>query len=325
MALEVKLRAEIRAGEFLRELIPHEGGRPPKQGQDVPVLRDLGVKPQESKRWQRMAALPPERREEYIARAPRATQGRLLNLASRLTPAPERPELVMETLPDDIVKLITENIRLGDFQEVLGDVADNSVDLIVTDPLWGEEHLHLWDALRVFAVRVLKPGGRIAVYCGILDLPTVWGWASPGSGLEFQRQTILVHRNSAKTLTRPGVRNVHTTVYIFAKPPAENIEQKRDDVIDIKHRERDLYHYQKEVEGFKHFIEILSNPGGLIIDPFAGSGTAAVAALELDRKFIVCDNNPEAVDIARERVAKAIVRLRVDRERRRRRGKVVGG
>ena len=43
-------------------------------------------------------------------------------------------------------------------------------------------------------------------------------------------------------------------------------------------------------------------PAGLVLDPFVGSGTSAVVAQRLGRKFIGIDNNPEYCAMARERV-----------------------
>ena len=38
-------------------------------------------------------------------------------------------------------------------------------------------------------------------------------------------------------------------------------------------------------------------PGGVVADFFAGSGTAGAAALELGRRFLLVDSNPDAVDV----------------------------
>lgn len=43
-------------------------------------------------------------------------------------------------------------------------------------------------------------------------------------------------------------------------------------------------------------------PGGIVIDPFAGSGTTLVAAKKLGRGFLGCDLNPEYVKVARNRL-----------------------
>jgi DNA modification methylase len=36
-----------------------------------------------------------------------------------------------------------------------------------------------------------------------------------------------------------------------------------------------------------------SNPGDVVLDPFAGSGTTGVEALKLGRRFIGCEISPE--------------------------------
>jgi site-specific DNA-methyltransferase (adenine-specific) len=38
-----------------------------------------------------------------------------------------------------------------------------------------------------------------------------------------------------------------------------------------------------------------------VLDFFAGSGTTGVAALELGRRFILVDNNPEALEVMARR------------------------
>jgi len=59
----------------------------------------------------------------------------------------------------------------------------------------------------------------------------------------------------------------------------------------------------KPSELFKWCIEKYSEPGDLILDPFMGSGTTAVACKLLDRNFIGIEINPDYVDIANKRLA----------------------
>jgi DNA modification methylase len=47
-------------------------------------------------------------------------------------------------------------------------------------------------------------------------------------------------------------------------------------------------------------------PGGVVLDPFCGSGTACVAAAKLGRRFIGVDANPAYIEIARRRCQEVV-------------------
>lgn len=95
-AAEAHVRTQRRAGELLSELQKHRGGRPSKTASSVdgvsesppPTLRDLGIDSHESHRWQRIARVPEDVFEKYIAtcRAKRTeiTTANVLALARQL-------------------------------------------------------------------------------------------------------------------------------------------------------------------------------------------------------------------------------------------------
>ena len=66
-------------------------------------------------------------------------------------------------------------------------------------------------------------------------------------------------------------------------------------------KEKTGYPTQKPLGILKRIIAASSNPGDLVFDFFAGSGTTGAAALELGRKFLLVDSNPEAIEVMRER------------------------
>ncbi|MFH1145172.1 MAG: site-specific DNA-methyltransferase [Candidatus Eisenbacteria bacterium] len=69
--------------------------------------------------------------------------------------------------------------------------------------------------------------------------------------------------------------------------------------------ERCGYPTQKPERLFERILNALSRPGDLVIDPFCGSGTAAVVAARLGRRWIAADISPGAIAIARRRLRDA--------------------
>lgn len=63
---------------------------------------------------------------------------------------------------------------------------------------------------------------------------------------------------------------------------------------------------QKPVELLERILLANSNPGDIILDPFMGSGTTGVAALQLRRRFIGIDLESQYIDLAVKRVNRAI-------------------
>jgi len=61
---------------------------------------------------------------------------------------------------------------------------------------------------------------------------------------------------------------------------------------------------QKPSKLFKRLIEMASKENQVILDPFIGTGTTAIVAEELGRKWIGIDNNPAYIKIANERIKK---------------------
>jgi site-specific DNA-methyltransferase (adenine-specific) len=66
--------------------------------------------------------------------------------------------------------------------------------------------------------------------------------------------------------------------------------------------ERSGYPTQKPLALLERVIAATTDAGALVIDPFAGSGTTAVAAQRLGRRFVCGDRSPEAIAITCRRL-----------------------
>ena len=66
--------------------------------------------------------------------------------------------------------------------------------------------------------------------------------------------------------------------------------------------EKTGYPTQKPLGILERIVKVHSDPGDLVLDFFAGSGTTGEAAARLGRQFILIDSNPEAARIMTERL-----------------------
>lgn len=57
----------------------------------------------------------------------------------------------------------------------------------------------------------------------------------------------------------------------------------------------------------QRILRVSSNPGGLVLDPFAGSGTTLVAAKRLGRNYLGIELSPNYAEIIKERLSNVIL------------------
>ena len=73
-------------------------------------------------------------------------------------------------------------------------------------------------------------------------------------------------------------------------------------IVPTNSKERTNYPTQKPEKLLERIIRASSEPGDLVFDFFAGSGTTGVVAQRLGRHYLLVDNNPEAIRIATARL-----------------------
>jgi len=76
-------------------------------------------------------------------------------------------------------------------------------------------------------------------------------------------------------------------------------------IVSTAGKERTGYPNQKPRAILDRLVRVHSNPGDTVLDFFAGSGTTGEAAWELGRSAILVDQNPEAIEVIRVRLATA--------------------
>ena len=72
-------------------------------------------------------------------------------------------------------------------------------------------------------------------------------------------------------------------------------------IVGTNSKEKTGYPTQKPVGVINRIVRASSRPGDLVLDFFAGSGTTGASCLELGRRFILVDNNPQALQVMQRR------------------------
>ena len=73
-------------------------------------------------------------------------------------------------------------------------------------------------------------------------------------------------------------------------------------IVPTSGSERTGYPTQKPLKLLERIIRASSHPGDLVADFFCGSGTTGVAAMRLGRRYLMVDDNPDAIRITNERI-----------------------
>jgi ParB-like chromosome segregation protein Spo0J len=182
------------------------------------------------------------------------------------------------------------------------DIPDESVDFIITDPPYPQEHLQTYSALGALAARVLKPGGSLLAMAGQSYLPEVMARLSER----------LAYHWTVAYLTPGGqaVQLWQRKVNTFWKPVLwyTNGEYEGEWIGDVSRsavndNDKSLHDWGQSESGMADLIERFTEPGDTILDPFVGGGTTAVVAVSLARYVIAADIDQRQVDITAGRLA----------------------
>lgn len=152
------------------------------------------------------------------------------------------------------------------------------------------------------ARRVLKPGGHLLAF---IDWRMSANLSAALESADLRQHPTLVWD---KTYFGMGsiFRNQHEFI-IHMSNGAPVPPQRRDvgNVIQCKPIRGGLHPTEKPVPLLRTLISVTCPAGGLVVDPFAGSGATGVAAAEEGRTFLGVELSPEYAAIAAKRLAEA--------------------
>lgn len=206
----------------------------------------------------------------------------------------------------------------GDSAEVLKSLPSDSVDLICTDPPYGmsyqssrridkhrkiigDDDLSWLPTIARELYRVLKPDRHAYLFCNEYAI-SLFRSELENAGFRVKRCLVWLKNNHSSGDLEGDYGNM-TEFIVFAHKGRRPLIGKRDtNVVRFPRTNNDLHPTQKPVELIEYLISKSSLPGEKVLDPFLGSGTTAVAAVKLGRRYI-------GIEIDADYVAKAQARL----------------
>jgi site-specific DNA-methyltransferase (adenine-specific) len=210
------------------------------------------------------------------------------------------------------VSFAVNEIVLGDCVDVMRSMPDECVDFVLTDPPYLVNYRDrtgrtLLNDVRddwlqpafIELARVMKRNTCCVSFYGWSAVDRFFAaWRAAGlrpvGHLTFPKR----YSSSVRML-----RYQHEGAYLLAKGSPSAPASPIGDVIDWSYSGNKLHPTQKPLSVLVPLIQSFCPPGGLVFDPFAGSGSTCVAARALHRRFLGCELDAQMHEVASRRVA----------------------
>lgn len=210
-------------------------------------------------------------------------------------------------------------LSLGDCLEYMKSMPDKSVDAVITDPPYGigfdygdayddnpNNYAEMMRCVIDNANRVCPMGIKSFWQA----LPNIRKW---GEWFDFDYRMIAICKGFVQF--RPtDIQWSFDPVIFWGKSNKEPSVYYKDYFIQSKapfgaNRPHVNHPCPRPLEAMIYLVEIFSNPGDTIFDPFMGSGTTGVACVQLGRNFIGCEIDPTYYAIAEKRIKQAQMQM----------------
>lgn len=245
-----------------------------------------------------------------------------------------------------MINILNKNctLALGDCVDKMHEINDKIIDLILTDPPYNlglfmknrETNLgalrsnHFaasnWDHIEQKdweikmndffkeSSRILKKGGAMLIFVSLIKVETIINLAQQNGF--YYKTTGIWHKTNPmpRNMNLHFVNSTEAWIYFINNGKTGKFNNKgkvihdfyESSVIGAKEKKYGKHPTQKPVALMEYFVYLLSDKGDLVLDPFMGSGSTGVAALNKDRRFYGIELDHSYYKIASSRVTSVI-------------------
>lgn len=217
----------------------------------------------------------------------------------------------------------------GDCLDVLPTLAAGSVDAVITDPPYGIDYQSSWridkdkrkpkianDLTPCVewlddAFRVTKPGGALLCFCR-WDVEHQFRCAIEAAGFNLRSQVIWDKVAHGMGDLNGSFAPQHENILFATKGHFKFWKNRPQSIIRWMRIAPDklLHPNEKPIVLMRRLIVPVVPPGGVVLDPFMGSGPTGYAAVYEGRRFLGIELDSEYADIARRRIEHAAAQAR---------------
>lgn len=214
------------------------------------------------------------------------------------------------------IESLKNTIVCADCMDFLRTLPDKCIDLVLTDPPYGmqwhsgwreEKHKKIigdnnldWlpEWLKEIA-RVIKDDAHLYIFCSWHKVDVF----KAAIEKHFPVKNILIWcKNNFGSGDLKCDYAPQYEMIVFCNPNGKPLHSPREsNILYFKKAENELHPTQKPIPLFSHLIQKSTEENALVLDPFSGSGTTAIACHNLGRRFICIEKDPDyhAASVAR--------------------------
>lgn len=214
-------------------------------------------------------------------------------------------------------------VHTGDCLDELRSIERESIDAVITDPPYGIDFQSAWrtesDRMPKIAndktpfiwwlhdaYRVTKPGGALLCFCR-WDVAETFRVAIEAAGWEIKSQVIWDRVGHGTGDLKAAFGPRHDVIW-FAVKGKFAFPWKRPSSVVVFERiagEQLVHPNQKPAALMEYLCRVVTPAGGVVLDPFTGSGATGEGAVMAGMSFVGIELSPEYAETARKRIAAA--------------------